>query len=131
MSFGGLVLMMRKQKTEFPLGSIFLGNILTALICLPFMFGSIPESISWVYLILMGVFQLGLSHMLYSIAIKKITAIDGIMIPIIEPVLNPLWVFLFVGEIPGSWAILGGIIVVISVLTRTLMILMEKRYSYS
>ncbi len=131
MFFGGFVLLMRKQKTSYPLGSIFLGNILTALVCLPFMVRSQPAPGSWTYLIIMGLFQLGLSHVLYSIAIRRTTAIDSIMIPIIEPVLNPFWVFLCVGETPGRWAILGGLIVVASVLSRALHLLFQKRYAVS
>ena len=54
----------------------------------------------------------------YSIAIKEVTALEGILIPVIEPVLNPLWVFLAVGEVPGMWALIGGIVVIASVTLR-------------
>lgn len=47
--------------------------------------------------VILGVFQLGLPYLLYSIALKKVHAIDGILIPILEPI----WVFLFNGEAPG------------------------------
>ena len=42
------------------------------------------------------------------------------MIPIIEPVLNPLWVWLLVGEVPSGWALLGGTMVVGAVTARGL-----------
>lgn len=115
MFFGSLVLLMRKQKQEFPLGSIFLGNTLTALIGLPFMFSQMPDGPSWIGLILLGTFQLGLSYILYSYAIRIVTALDAIMLPIVEPILNPVWVLLVIGERPGSWAIVGGIIVILSI----------------
>jgi drug/metabolite transporter (DMT)-like permease len=113
-SFAGMIVFMRKQKSGFPLGSIFLGNILVAIVCLPFMFGPAPDKISWLALVALGIVQLGLSYILYSIAIKRVTALEGIMVPMIEPVLNPIWVFLFLGEQPGRWAVPGGIIVILS-----------------
>ena len=110
-AFAGMIFFMRRQKKAFPLGSIFLGNILAALVCVPFMFGSMPDKVGWLALAALGLLQLGLSYILYSIAIKRVTALEGIMVPLIEPVLNPVWVFLFLGERPGRWAVPGGIIV--------------------
>lgn len=111
-SFALFIILMRKQKSEFPIGSIFLGNILAALIGLPFMFYSMPDRISWAALFVLGTLQLGLSYILYSIAIRRVAAFEAVMIPIIEPVLNPIWVFLFLAERPGRWALPGGIIVI-------------------
>ena len=110
-AFAGMIIFMRRQKSEFPLGSIFLGNILVAIVCLPFMFGPAPDKVGWLALAALGILQLGLSYILYSIAIKRVTALEGVMVPMLEPVLNPIWVFLFLGEQPGRWAVPGGIIV--------------------
>ncbi|TEU10276.1 MAG: DMT family transporter [Anaerolineales bacterium] len=117
-TFACLVLFMRKQKDGSPLESIFLGNILTALVGLPFMFEAMPSASSWVGLLLSGVLQLGLSHVLYAAAIKHIAALEAILIAVIEPILNPLWVLLIMGETPGPWALLGGFIVLVSVTIR-------------
>jgi drug/metabolite transporter (DMT)-like permease len=118
LSFSFLILFLRKQKDESPLGSIILGNILTGLIGLPFMFESMPSAMSWAGIALLGVVQLGLSYVLYSEAIRHVTAIEATLIPGIEPILNPIWVFLILGEVPGKWALLGGLIVFVSVTTR-------------
>jgi drug/metabolite transporter (DMT)-like permease len=117
-TFACFILFMRKQKNESPLESVLLGNILTALISFPFMFQTVPNASSWVGLILLGVFQLGLSHALYATAIKHIAALEAILIAVIEPILNPLWVLLIMGEAPGPWALLGGFIVLASVTFR-------------
>lgn len=111
-SFGLMVVFLRKQKQAFPLGSILLGNLLTAAICSPFWMGVSIDAISWRYLIVLGVVQLGLSYVLYSVAIRRVSAIEAIMVPVIEPILNPLWVWLFLHETPGPWAIPGGILVI-------------------
>jgi drug/metabolite transporter (DMT)-like permease len=128
LSFSFLILFLRKQKNESPLGSVILGNLLTGLIGLPFMFESMPSPMSWVGLILLGVVQLGLSYVLYSEAIKHVTALEAVLIPGIEPILNPIWVFLILGEVPGKWALAGGFIVFISVTARCMIASLRKDY---
>jgi drug/metabolite transporter (DMT)-like permease len=125
-TFACFVLFMRKQKNDSPLESVFLGNILTALIGFPFMFEAMPSASSWVGLMLSGVLQLGLSHVLYSAAIKHVTALEAILISVIEPILNPLWVLLIMGEAPGPWAFLGGFIVLVSVTIRYVVTALEN-----
>jgi drug/metabolite transporter (DMT)-like permease len=117
-TFACFVLLMRKQKNDSPLESVLLGNVLTALVSVPFMFEMMPNASSWIGLILAGVLQLGLSHVLYAAAIRHVTALEAILIPVIEPILNPLWVLLIMGEAPGPWAFLGGFIVLVSVTVR-------------
>ncbi len=119
-AFAGTVLCLRKQKDGSPLESVFIGNVLTFLIGLPFAFKSVPDASGWVGLVLLGVFQLGLSYILYAEAIKYVTALEAILIPVIEPVLNPIWVFWLLKEKPGAWAIAGGVIVIFSVTLRCL-----------
>ena len=126
-SFAFLVVFMRMQKDSSPLESVFLGNIATVLVGFPFMLQSSPDASGWLGLVLLGVFQLGLSYILYSAAIKHVTALDGILVPILEPLLNPLWVFIFMGEAPGMWAFIGGFIVLISVTFRCLMGVRDTR----
>jgi drug/metabolite transporter (DMT)-like permease len=106
--------------------SVLLGNILTALIGLPFMFQGTPSSSSWIGLILLGVFQLGLSYALYTTAVKHITALEAVLIPVVEPILNPVWVFLVIGEAPGRWAFLGGAIVLAAVTGRYVVSALRK-----
>lgn len=117
-SFAWLVLFLRKQKDGSPIESILLGNVIAALAGLPFMFKSMPNAKSWMGLLFLGVFQLGLSYILYATAIKHVSALEAILIPVLEPLLNPLWVLLFVGETPGWWAVVGGMIVLLAVTAR-------------
>ncbi|HHX27312.1 MAG TPA: DMT family transporter [Firmicutes bacterium] len=117
--FGCLTLFLRKQKDGSPVETAILGNILTALISIPFMLGSPPGSRGWLLLAVAGIFQLGLPYLLYTTAIKHITALDAILLATIEPILNPVWVLLAIGERPGPWALVGGTIVLLSVTVRS------------
>jgi len=120
-TFALLTIYLRSQKDASPLESVLMGNILTALIALPFMFTSAPSKTSWLGLILLGTFQIGLAYILYSIAIKQVTALEGSLIPIIEPILNPVWVFLVLGETPSKWALVGGSIIIAAMILRYLL----------
>jgi len=92
--------------------------MLTALISIPFMIGPVPSAQSFIGISLLGIFQLGLAYALFTKAIKQVTALEGILIPVLEPLLNPVWVFLFMGEKPGSWALIGGAVIIVSITAR-------------
>lgn len=94
---------------------IFLGNLLAALVCLPFVRPPWPSAHDWLLLLVMGTLQLGLPYYLYSLAIRQVSALEATLLPMIEPVLNPIWVMLFLGERPGGWALAGGGVVLASV----------------
>ncbi|QTL98259.1 EamA family transporter [Iocasia frigidifontis] len=126
-SFAFFTLFMRMQKNDSPLESVLLGNIVTSIICIPFIFQAGPGSSGWLFLIILGVLQLGLPYILYSKAIKHVSAIDAILIPVIEPLLNPVWVFLFLGETPGSWALIGGIIVLAAITGRSFLPILKSK----
>lgn len=119
-AFAWLVLLMRKQKDESPLDSVVWGNLITAIICAPFAIGSHIDQQGWIGLLLLGVVQLGLPYVLYAWAIRHVTAIEAILVPVIEPLLNPVWVLIFLGETPGFWSITGGIIVLGAITYRSL-----------
>jgi drug/metabolite transporter (DMT)-like permease len=118
LTFGTLIICLRKQKDAAPQSSVILGNLLTALIGIPFMFGAPPDIKGWTGLLFLGVVQLGMSYWIYTRAIQRVTALQGILIPVLEPILNPLWVLLFFGEVPGKWALIGGTVILGSVTGR-------------
>lgn len=131
LSFACLAMTLRKQKADSPVESIFLGNVLTALVCLPFMFRTLPTAhgsiaLGLALLAVLGSFQLGLSYLLYARAIRHVTALEAMLIPAIEPVLNPLLVLLVLGERPGIRAVIGGAIVLGAVTARGILT-MRKR----
>ena len=109
----------RKEK-DYAFEIVLYGNIITALICLPYILKGFSDSSSLDLLLIfaLGVFQLGIPYLLYTHALKYVNAIDAILVGMIEPVLNPVWVFLFIGERMGEWAFFGGSMVLIGSLGR-------------
>lgn len=108
----------RFQKDGSPVDTVWTGSILAFLIALPFILQSIPDLKSIIYLIVMGVFQIGISSILYALSLKHLTALEAVLITVIEPLLNPVWVFIFVREKPSSYAIVGGAIVLLAIIIR-------------
>jgi drug/metabolite transporter (DMT)-like permease len=118
-AFAAMTILMRKQKDTSPLESIILGNVLGFLVGVPALWSApaLPTS-GWIALALLGTIQLGLAYLLYAKALKHVTALEAVLIPIIEPVLNPVWVMLAIGEKPSVLALVGGVLVVGAVAIR-------------
>jgi drug/metabolite transporter (DMT)-like permease len=119
-AFALFTIFMRMQKEGSPVESVLIGNVISAVIGVPFLFSSMPDTKGWFCLVLLGLVQLGLPYILYSKAIKHVTAVEASVIPILEPVLNPVWVFMLLGEKPGALAIIGGVIVIAAITGRCL-----------
>lgn len=110
---------MRMQKDGSVLESIFLGNVLCAL-CLPLLFTETPSLADWGGLLFLGFFQMSIPFIILSTSIKYMTALEAIIIQTLEPILNPIWVFLAIGERPTALAFVGCFIVFATVFARSL-----------
>lgn len=119
---------LRLQKDSSPAASLILGNFITAAIGIPFAFSEAPGGTDILALVALGIFQLGLAYTFYSYAIKHVSALEAILIPVIEPILNPVWVLIFAGEYPGKWSLIGGAIVILAVTGRSLFYEVRSRY---
>lgn len=123
--FACMTVALRYQKEGSPVETTLLGNIITFFIGLPFMFDISIDVQSIIGVVLLGIFQLGFSYLLYSYAIKYVKALEAILVAMLEPLLNPLWVLIFLGERPGFYTVSGGFIVLMSILVRS--IILSKR----
>jgi drug/metabolite transporter (DMT)-like permease len=104
-----------------PLRPLLLGNIVGAVLGAPLVLmhaGSGPDLTGWAALLALGVVQQGAAYLCYAWAIRHATALEAMLIPVIEPILSPIWVALAFGERPGPWAVAGGAIVVGAVTLR-------------
>jgi drug/metabolite transporter (DMT)-like permease len=104
--------------------SVIYGNVLAVLITAPWGLAAVPnmnlhDTLSVIYL---GVVQLGIAYALFTVAMARgVRSLDAGIICYIEPVLNPVWVFLVIGEQPSRWALLGGAIIVTAVIAHMLL----------
>ncbi|MCK7474287.1 MAG: DMT family transporter [Rhodopseudomonas palustris] len=118
LTFSFCFVFLRMQKDGSPLESMLLAHWFTAAIGLAVsLFLPLPV-FTWKAagaIAMLGIFQVGVAAILFSAAIKRITAVSANLIAVIEPVFNPLWVFLALGERPGITAIAGGALIIAAV----------------
>ncbi|MGC3998635.1 MAG: DMT family transporter [Anaeromyxobacter sp.] len=96
------------------------GNLIAAAIALPlWTTGPAARPLDLGLLLFLGVFQLGLSYLLFARGVSGVTALEASLLVLLEPVLNPIWTFLFTGEVPGPWALAGGAVVLGATVWRT------------
>lgn len=92
-----------------PALAILAGDALAVLACAPSMVASPPpDAHAWGLVVALGLFQIGVPYVLYATAMSRLTALEGSLLPTLEPILNPVWVALATGETPGRTAMLGG-----------------------
>ncbi len=135
--FAGSIVAFRAQKEGSSLESILLSHVITFVVSLPFLWREGPRfagtvasgaplspSVSTLAavgcIVLFGVFQIGISSILLSYGVKRVTAVQSILVAVLEPLFNPVWVFLVVGERPGPRALVGGAIILVAVTLRSL-----------
>ncbi|MDR3200230.1 MAG: DMT family transporter [Spirochaetales bacterium] len=108
---------LRRQKDGSPVESIMISHALVAFASIPFIFMNPPSFTLKAAgaVLFLGVFQVGIASFFFAYGIKRIPALQTMLIATLEPILNPVWVFLLIGERPSVNAIIGGIIIVVSV----------------
>jgi drug/metabolite transporter, DME family len=107
---------------EFNPGTLtFLNNMVCCLILLPWVGSELSISLEegWIVAV-MGVVQLGIPYWLFSKGLEQISVQEASLIVLIEPVLNPIWVALIVGELPSGATLVGGLCIVGSLAFRYL-----------
>ncbi len=119
-----LLLRHSKSRSVNRASSVIYGNLLVVLVAAPAGIRALQginthDALSGVYL---GVVPYGIAYTLFTAAMARgVRSLDAGIVGYIEPVLNPVWVFLVLGERPSSWALLGGGIIVIAVVCHMLL----------
>jgi DME family drug/metabolite transporter len=102
--------------------SVIYGNLLLVILMAPAGIAALDhmtlrDTGSVLYL---GVIQIGVAYTFFTLGMARgVRSLDASIVGYIEPVLNPLWVFIFLGERPTNWALIGGAIIIAAVVTHT------------
>jgi DME family drug/metabolite transporter len=123
--FALFTLLLRRKKLlnkkENTLNSVILGNAIVAVISFFVIFPRFSLSASeTVILLYMGIFQIGISYIIFNEGVKYVSATESMIIATLEAIFNPIWVFLGIGEKPSIYAIAGGAIIMSAILWRNL-----------
>lgn len=118
--FATLVLALRREPNASR-AAVTWGNVLLALVLLPIVADDLALSAkSFFALLFLGVFQIGFAYAAFVKGLRHVSATQASLTGMIEPVANPIWVALFLGELPSIFAIIGGGIVLAAIGWHTL-----------
>jgi len=107
-----LKLQRERRPDVDPIAAIILGNLLVAILCAPAALPGLHPTLSQAGILLyLGIFQIGLAYLLFNAGMRHLTATAAVVTGTLEAVLNPIWVFLGIGERPSAWALLGGLLI--------------------
>ena len=117
MFMAGMYMTIGQLQGQERFSAIVIGQFFTFLVGLPFVFITRPAFTGTAVLciLILGVFQLGISYILYVKASEYCPPLACCLLGAVEPLLNPVWVLIFDGERPGIFALVGAVIVVVSI----------------
>ncbi len=112
--FAAMFIFSENVTEEARVNGLMQGQILNALIGLPVLFITRPAFSAQAVLVVLalGLLQVGLAYVFYAVALQNAPLLTCSLLGVLEPLLNPLWVYLFAGENPGIWSLVGGVVVV-------------------
>lgn len=113
----GMYLSIGRADAPTRMGGMLLGHLFTALVGAPVAFFTETRlsAVPVLSILALGIIQLGLPYILLILSSENCPPLACSLLGAMEPLLNPVWVFLFNGEAPGLFALLGGVIVIVSV----------------
>ena len=118
--FAALILSLRREH-DAARAAVTWGNVFIALALFPVVATDLALSLkSFLALSFLGVFQIALAYAAFVKGLKHVTATEASLTGMIEPVANPIWVLLLLGERPSGFAIAGGAIVLAAIAWHTM-----------
>lgn len=114
--FFALLILCLRREHDAAQAAVTWGNLALAAVLLPFVAHDLaltPKSL--LVLLFLGVVQIAIAYALFVRGLKHVTATQASLTGMLEPVMNPLWVFLFLGEQPSPFAILGAVVVLAAI----------------
>lgn len=120
LAFGVTIVGLRHLREEGP-GALLWGSAIAAAATLP-LWGTGPAATpaDLALVLFLGVFQLALAYVCFARGLTGVTAVEASLLMLLEPVLNPIWTWLAMGERPGPWALAGGAVVLAATAWRTI-----------
>ena len=122
--FALFLLLLRHQRGESNrASSVIYGNLIICIVTLP-AFAHAAHTLTLrdaLIVSYLGIVQIGFAYTLFTLGIARgVRSLDAGVVGYIEPMLNPVWVFLFLGERPSKWAVVGSSIIIAAVLAHTI-----------
>ena len=121
-AYAALMLLLRRERGVSAEAAVTVGNAVGAAVLLPLVVVTTGLSLdprSMLILAWLGVGQIAVAVVLLTRGLRSVGAAPAALIGMLEPVANPVWVLLALGEVPSAASIIGGLMVVSAVAWRT------------
>lgn len=110
-----MVFLMKKVKDANLESSVLLSQLVSFIIFLPAYFKETDSApMNFILIMILGVVQMGLGYVLLAKGLEKVTPVSASLTSTIEPILNPIWVAIFYGELITPIAVVGAAMVIVS-----------------
>jgi drug/metabolite transporter (DMT)-like permease len=110
-----MVFLMKKVKDANLESSILISQFVSFIIFIPSYFRETDFAPrNFILIVILGIVQMGFGYVLLAKGLETVTPVSASLTSTIEPILNPIWVALFYGEVVTPIAIVGAAIVIIS-----------------
>jgi drug/metabolite transporter (DMT)-like permease len=97
------------------------GNAIAFAVALPFALPVVSSRpVDWALIAFLGVFQIACAYVLLTRAVRSVTALEAVLLLLLEPVLNPIWAWLVHGETPGPWSLAGAAVILVATAANAL-----------
>jgi drug/metabolite transporter (DMT)-like permease len=101
--------------TDPSAAAVACGNLIACAAALPL---ALPvraaSATDWWIVVFLGVIQIALAYVFLTRGVRRVPALEASLLLLVQPVLEPVWAWLVHGETPGSWAALGGAVIIIA-----------------
>ncbi len=127
LAFSGMVIAIRRAKAVDMVPAIALGGVLAGAFSLAMIDGFAISGHDLMLAVLLGTAQLGAGFLLITLGTRAVPAAEVPLLAMTEVVFAPLWVWLWVDEVPSGATLTGGAIVLSAVAGAALLRLRAER----
>lgn len=127
LSFAGYAVVVRYRRQVEMLPALLIGSLLIIAVSLPVTGGELALPMNDILLCLFwGGCLSGFVNWTFIIASRHLATAELTLLMLIEFALGPVWVWLFIDEVPHRWTLIGGGVIILSVAARAILELMNQ-----
>lgn len=118
-----VVIFFRMLREEHPAWLVTLCLLFSSAIVAPWAISLGGALTGWQFALiaLMGVIQMGVPYLIFSHAVKTVNSQEAALLVLAEPILNPLWVWIFWRETVSMTTLVGCSLIVLGLAVRFLL----------
>ncbi len=122
--YAGVIIALKMLRDEDSAWLVALCHAAAGLLLLPMVLARPLElsPLQWTVVAVFGVVQMGLPYVIFASALRWVPIQDAALLTLLEPILNPLWVYCLWGEPVGMGTWIGGGLIVGGLALRSLLL---------